>query len=605
MSIIEVTGNVHSFKSEVFKIKTNDIKITELIECIHKGKIQLPDFQRDWIWDDNHIRALISSIVAAFPIGAAMFLSCGNLQVKFKCRAVEGAPSLNNEPETLILDGQQRLTSIYASLYSKNVVMTKSDKGKSVRRFYYIDIEKSLDSSVDKIDAIISVPEDKVIRTDFNRKIELDVSSAEKEFENQMFPLNIVFDTSAKSSWRLGYYQHYNFDGEIIARLAKFESEIVEKISSYTIPVIFLDKETSKEAVCQVFENVNTGGVSLTVFELMTATFATENFQLRDDWNKRRKKIFSDDILNVVTATDFLTACTLLVSYKRGGTVSCKKKDVLNLKLAEYKDNADELTNGFICAKKFLKSERIFSGRDLPYTTQLIPLSVIFALTTTNNLIGSNVKDKISQWYWCGVFGELYAGETESRYANDVKDVMNWINNESLPDTVQSSNFNPLRLLSLQTRQSAAYKGIMALIMKNHCKDFLTGDEMDFVLYENEKVDIHHIFPRRYCEKCNYDKLKWNSIINKTPLTAKTNRVIGGNAPSQYIKKIEQSVNHENLRKYLVSHWIFFSDLVTDNFNSFIVCRARYILDAIEKSTGKKILGRNSDEVIKFFGSYI
>ena len=605
MSIIEVTGNVHSLKSEVFKIKTNDIKITELIECIHKGKIQLPDFQRDWIWDDNHIRALISSIVAAFPIGAAMFLSCGNPQVKFKCRAVEGAPSLNNEPETLILDGQQRLTSIYASLYSKNVVMTKSDKGKSVRRFYYIDIEKSLDSSVDKIDAIISVPEDKVIKSDFNRKIELDVSSTAKEFENKMFPLNIVFDTAAKSTWRLGYYKHYNFDAEIIDRLAKFESEIVEKISSYTIPVIFLDKETSKEAVCQVFENVNTGGVSLTVFELMTATFATENFQLRDDWNKRREKYFSDDILNVVTATDFLTACTLLVSYKRGGTVSCKKKDVLKLKLAEYKNNADELTNGFICAKKFLKSERIFSGRDLPYTTQLIPLSVIFALTTTNNLIGSNVKDKISQWYWCGVFGELYAGETESRYANDVKDVMNWINNESLPDTVQSSNFNPLRLLSLQTRQSAAYKGIMALIMKNHCKDFLTGDEMDFVLYENEKVDIHHIFPRRYCEKCNYDKLKWNSIINKTPLTAKTNRVIGGNAPSQYIRKIEQSVNHENLRKYLVSHWIFFSDLVTDNFNSFIVCRARYILDAIEKSTGKKIIGRNSDEVIKFFGSYI
>ena len=519
----------------MFKIKTNDIKITELIEGIHKGKIQLPDFQRGWVWDDNHIRALISSIVAAFPIGAAMFLSCGNPQVKFKCRAVEGAPSLNNEPETLILDGQQRLTSIYASLYSKNVVMTKSDKGKSVRRFYYIDIEKSLDSSVDKIDAIISVPEDKVIKSDFNRKIELDVSSTAKEFENKMFPLNIVFDTAAKSTWRLGYYKHYNFDAEIIDRLAKFESEIVEKISSYTIPVIFLDKETSKEAVCQVFENVNTGGVSLTVFELMTATFATENFQLRDDWNKRRKKIFSDDILNVVTATDFLTACTLLVSYKRGGTVSCKKKDVLKLKLAEYKNNADELTNGFICAKKFLKSERIFSGRDLPYTTQLIPLSVIFALTTTNNLIGSNVKDKISQWYWCGVFGELYAGETESRYANDVKDVMNWINNESLPDTVQSSNFNPLRLLSLQTRQSAAYKGIMALIMKNHCKDFLTGDEMDFVLYENEKVDIHHIFPRRYCEKCNYDKLKWNSIINKTPLTAKTNRVIGGNAPSQYI----------------------------------------------------------------------
>ena len=94
---------------------------------------------------------------------------------------------------------------------------------------------------------------------------------------------------------------------------------------------------------------------------------------------------------------------------------------------------------------------------------------------------------------------------------------MEWIeDNMKLPKTVQESYFNPVRLLGLQTRLSAAYKGIMALILKNHSKDFISGREMDFTAYKSENIDIHHVFPRDYCEKMNYPKAKWNSVVNKT-----------------------------------------------------------------------------------------
>ena len=587
-------------------MQTNDRQIIDLMKAIHDGKAQLPDFQRGWVWDDNRIKALIASVTNNFPVGAAMFLEYGNQNIRFKYRVIEGSPSVGTIPEELVLDGQQRLTSIYSSLYSDKPVHTRTDKGKDIQRFYYIDIEKALDTSVDRVDAIISVPETKIVTSNFGRTVELDLSTQTKEFDNKMFPLNVILDNLKAQYWQNAYYAHYQYDPNIIQEFIKFNSMLIMPTMQYKIPVIRLEKETPKEAVCQVFENVNTGGVSLTVFELVTAIFAMDDFELRKDWEERQAKYFSGDILSVITATDFLAACTLLTTYKKGGTVSCKKKDVLNLTLDDYKKYADSLSEGFVEAEKILQEERIFTSRDLPYSTQLIPLAVLCTLLQEGNKIKiTNIKDKIKQWYWCGVFGELYGSANETRYVNDVVGVMEWIeDNMKLPKTVQESYFNPVRLLGLQTRLSAAYKGIMALILKNHSKDFISGREMDFTAYKSENIDIHHVFPRDYCEKMNYPKAKWNSVVNKTPISYRTNREIGGVAPSRYLSKIEAKgqVTTSVLNGYLESHWLDVDCCRNDNFDKFIIERAKNLLSAIEKATGKAISGKDSDEVINSFG---
>ena len=585
-------------------METNDKPILELMKNIGTGKIQLPDFQRGWVWDDTRIRKLIASITQNFPVGAAMFLKYGNENVRFKYRMIEGASHTDAVPEELVLDGQQRLTSIYSALCSQKAVKTRTDKGDEIFRYYYINIEKALDSSADREDAIVSVPKTKQITSDFGRKIELDVTTAEKEYENKLFPLNLVLDSVKATEWQIGYMQYYQADQAICQEYLQFMSKIIQTVSHYQIPVISLGKDTPKEAVCQVFENVNQGGVSLTVFELVTAVFAMDDFELRPDWEDRKNGRLNGDILSVVTATDFLTACTLLSTYKKGGTVSCKKKDVLNLKLEDYKKYADDLTQGFVEAEMLLIEESIFDKRDLPYTTQLIPLAVLCTLLLPDNRIkSSNVKNKIKQWYWCGVFGELYGSANETRYVNDVVGVMKWLDGGDLPKTIVDSYFNPMRLLMLQSRRSAAYKGIMALIMKNNSRDFISGQAMSLALYKASGIDIHHIFPRNYCQKKGYDSLKWDSIINKTPISYSTNREIGGAAPSIYLARIERKkVEQGDLRDFLSSHWIDMDDCMSDDFEHFIVHRARKILDAIASATGKPISGRDSDEVKDTFG---
>lgn len=587
-------------------MKTNDMPILDLMKDIGAGKIQLPDFQRGWVWDDNRIRGLIASITQNFPVGAAMFLEYGNDSVRFKYRMIESAPALNVVPEQLILDGQQRLTSIYAAFCSPNAVKTKTDKGNATNQFYYIDIAKALDPTVDRIDAIISVRENKQIVSDFGRSIDLDVSTAEKEYGNKLFPLNIILDDEKCFEWEQAYLAYHNNSHEISNEYRAFRGKIILPVTHYKIPVISLDKDTPKEAVCQVFENVNQGGVSLTVFELVTAIFAMDDFELRMDWDQRKREKLNGDVLSIVTATDFLTACTLLSAYERGETVSCKKKDVLALKLIDYQAYADRLTQGFQEAEILLAEERIFTSRDLPYTTQLIPLAVLCALLLPDHRIkASKVKNKIKQWYWCGVFGELYGSANETRYVNDVVGVMSWLAGGALPKTIVDSYFNPMRLLMLQSRRSAAYKGIMALVMKNHSRDFISGQEMDLALYKATGIDIHHIFPKSYCISKHYEYGKWDSVINKTPISYGTNREIGGAAPSVYLARIEKKVTPADLRDYLATHWIDMDDCRTDDFARFIVNRARKILDAIENATGKQISGRTSDEVKQTFGDHL
>lgn len=579
-----------------------------MLNDIHEGKIQLPDFQRGWVWDDDHIRSLIASVSLSYPVGAVMLLETGGEGVRLKPRTVEGAPPSNGRvPEKLILDGQQRLTSLYLSLRSGKSVPTRTEKGQDIERVYFFDMKVCLDPDADRFDAIISLPPDKVLRTDFGREVVLDVSTRAKEYEKRLLPLSVIIDATAYSEWKLGYQEHYQYAPDESRFLAQFDQVVWMRFQQYKVPVIELLKETPKEAVCQVFEKVNTGGVSLSVFELITATFAADDYNMREDWEARADRLNRVNPLQAIDATAFLTGVTLLASYHRhlasGGAVSCKRKDVLKLSLDDFKQYAKPLEEGFKAAARLLAREKVFDTRNLPYTTQLIPLGAICAVLG-DRFEQDPVKKKLARWYWCGVFGELYGGANETRFAQDLPDVLKWIDGGEEPRTVKDASFAPTRLLGLQTRQSAAYKGLMALLMQKGSLDFLNGDPIELTTYFDLAIDIHHIFPRAYCESQGYKARKWNSVVNKAPLSARTNRLIGGKAPSSYLANLEKNHQVTSLRldEIIASHQAHPGALRKDLFDAFIVERATSLLDLIQDAMGKAISGRDSEEVMQEFG---
>lgn len=588
--------------------RTAEPALKDVLDGIASGHIQLPDFQRGWVWDDNHIRSLIASLTLSYPIGAVMFLEAGGVPFKprlFAGVSLQPAPA----PKTLVLDGQQRLTSLYLALRSGQPVPTRTEKGADIRRVYFLDMAKCLDGSADREEAVLSIPETLQISSDFGRKIELDVSTPELQYSQRLFPVALLFDIQRFMAWESGFSAHYQFAAEAMQFMQRFRHEIWQRFHEFKVPVIELSKNTPREAVCQIFEKVNTGGVTLTVFELMTATFAADEFNLRQDWEARRKRLTAKhDVLKAVDGTSFLTAVTLLASYRRhkeqGTPVSCKRADVLKLTLAEFKSLESALEQGFKRAAELLAEEKIFDARSLPYATQLIPLSTICAYLgdrTTQH----GVKQKLLRWYWCGVLGELYGGANETRFAIDIQDVVAWVDGGGEPRTVRDANFAPTRLLSLQSRLAAAYKGLAALVMKHGARDFVSGTPIDLNTYFNNAIDIHHIFPRAWCEKQKLPREKWNSVVNKTPLAAGTNRFISGDAPSVYLARIQKAkqVAPDSLDEFLASHVIPVQALRSDDFDSFIRQRAAALLKLIEQAMGKAIAGRDSEETIKAFGA--
>lgn len=592
-----------STKTELGKL------LSDIVEC----KIQLPDFQRGWVWDDEHIRSLMVSIARSFPIGAIMLLENGG-EARFQERPVEGIIVANGtKAERLILDGQQRLTSLTQVLKLTTPVATQDANKREIKRYYYFDIAKTLSGPATLEDSIIGVPEDRVIRTNFGRDVVLDLSSPEKEYSSFHFPCNQILNSDA---WELGLHKAYP---DRFLQYMKFREDILTAFRSYLVPVIELKKGTSKEAVCLVFEKVNTGGVQLSVFELVTATYAADGFNLRRNWygegpeKGRHLKLAVKPLLKDIAATDFLQGISLLHTYERQQQdlsdgksgkavtpVSAKREHILSMPLSAYTNWADKLMTGFFEAELFLKHMGFHDPRFLPYRAQLVPLAATLTLIG-ERWLEPQVQDKLARWFWCGVFGELYGSASETRIALDLQGLLKWVDEEDppIPTTVVDAGFQSSRLDTMRSRTSAAYRGLYALIQRRGAKDFYWKARMVDIDREERGIDVHHIFPKKWCHEHGIPPRVFNSIVNKTAISYRANRKIGGRAPSEYLTKIQQSravqLGDQAMDAILRTHCIDPDDLRSDNFEKFFRDRRTALLTLVEEAMGKQAISSNID----------
>ena len=318
--------------------------LLDMLRSIADSKTQLPDFQRGWVWDDDHIRSLLASLSLSYPVGTVMMLETGGEEVRFKPRLVEGVVANGVKPERLILDGQQRLTSLYlATLYggrgnARCRARSRSSAGTTSRWLRHST------PNGDRDEAIVSLPEDRLVRN-FRNEVIADYSTPEREYETGLFPFESGVPVQGMAARLQRYWEH---DGDKVGAIRRFRREVIKRFEQYQMPLITLRRPTPKEAVCQVFEKVNTGGVSLTVFELMTATFAADDYNLREDWSIARPIAgiqSAEEDPERRTAPGHRTArdrhrrkakIAEGVTPDNAPGIGCKRKDILALTLAEY-----------------------------------------------------------------------------------------------------------------------------------------------------------------------------------------------------------------------------------------------------------------------------
>ena len=280
--------------------------------------------------------------IAVVPIGAVLTLGANATDVNFSTRLIEGVNSecVNRDAEILILDGQQRLTALFQSLMLEEPSTENISSNEDIR-YYYLDMKLCLRNEIERETAVLSCGGDFQLQTSRGKIIDLSGTinhfSPEKEYTNDVFPLRKIFDAA---TWRRGYFSHWPSDTAKMELFDTFEGEVIERFKQYNVPVIHLRSETPREAVCLVFEKVNTRGVTLTVFELLTAMFAASGYRLRVDWENREERLKRHPVLKGLESTNFLRALTLLVTNANSNAVvSCARRDILRLTVESLRGN--------------------------------------------------------------------------------------------------------------------------------------------------------------------------------------------------------------------------------------------------------------------------
>ncbi len=350
------------------------------------------------------------------------------------------------------------------------------------------------------------------------------------------------------------------------------------------------------------------------MFELITASYAADGYNLRDDWfgssvrniESRKSRLEREPLLLGIESTEFLQAICLLHTHEirkadsqhknndiQPRPISAKRADVLQLPLSAWQNWADRLEVGFEQVGRFLRKESFYTRRELPYRTQLVPLAAIFT-HLEERWLEPRIFEKIARWFWSGVLGELYGSSVETRIANDFEDVLLWLEDDNaIPRTVRDANFQDDRFNTLRQRNSAAYKAINVLLLRDGSQDWFWKASVKELDTDEVSLDIHHIFPRAWCEDNDIDRDLYESVLNKTTISYKANRKIGGDAPSKYIPRIQNDVNvclsDDSMDALLESHALSAELLRRDEFDLFIQDRRVRLGSLIENVMGKPI----------------
>lgn len=548
-----------------------------LLEMIHNRAMALPDFQRDFVWDPHATDELIESIINNYPAGSLLRIKNGQ-QLLFQPRAFEGAPELNgSKPAYLVLDGQQRLTSLYQAFYGKGehryyLNLAGLEKGKDLEdcAFYMKaeDGEKEYGTTAQQAQALV-YPMERVLGT----------ADGFSGWQNQV--LRIRGGEAAEI-----------FD--LQERLTKLHNNWIKPIEEYDFPMVTLNEETSGPAVCMIFETLNRTGVKLSVYDLLTARFWPLEFNLRQKWEDAQDENPILDEFKIDPYYILQVIALLEPGEDKDGKVrapSVKRSAILDMKVEQACRGWNAAVNGLADALSILRDDcGVLEPGLLPYNTIVIPMGAVSA--TQKQITGADAganRLKMLRWFWCSIFGQKYENAPNSQAEKDFAELQRWMKGGEPPESVSEFKFE-INLRQVKPRQRAVYRGVMALILQNGALDFHKRGKITSQLLADKKnpVDDHHIFPRAYLDGKDVSASLRDCILNRTFIDRITNRRLSKRAPSDYFGEIraKQGVTEtdETLKSHVLPQGVQ-SPLLNDDFEKFLDRREQELNDLIRRKT--------------------
>ncbi len=554
---------------------TNPRELRELLEQINNREMALPDFQRDFVWDPGDTQDLIVSIARSFPAGS--LLRIRNNRSLFAPREFAGAPSLNgHRPTYLVLDGQQRLTSLFQAFYGVG------------KYRYFVNVERLI-ADGDFEDAIFHFR----ANTRQARRLE----QVEVQAGELVLPLSVLARGAANFfKWTeeiIKTGKATSAGEELRSSLQSVWDRWLAAVDDYKFPVVTLADHVNAEAVCTIFETLNRKGVKLSPFELLTARFWPQQINLRSLWASAADRYPLIDEFEIDPY--YVLQVISLLSRK---SPSCKRGEVLELDGASITTWWDKAVEGLALGLEYMRDDwGVLTPGWLPYDTLTVPLAAVLARKAPHKgPAQADVREKLGRWFWCSVFGQVYENAPNSRSAKDFAELLTWMDGGNPPETVATCTFDPKVLRTTTPSQRALYRGVICLVLRRAPRDFHSDAPLSRALIEANKVDDHHIFPKDYLGGSVSATVR-DCVLNRTLIDRKTNQSIKARPPSEYMAEIRAG-RRSTFDRLLKSHLLptgESSPLLNDDFDAFLDWRQDAIWKEIRRVTG---LNDAADEVV-------
>lgn len=580
-------------------------RISLLVERAHDGSLCLPNFQRDFVWSRDEVADLIRSILRGYFLGSLLLLDCDPTNPPFAPVALRGAQpgSVELRPSQLVLDGQQRLTSLLYALYAPDLGLRNS---KAKRRFF-VNLELLLADPDD--DGIVFDHTDREIRRD-------GLDSLEVQWSRRVVPVADLVSESSFLRWRDGIDdwlrdnhpdQHDDFRNHWRSKW----TQAVQGFLNFEVPLVTLprvadDDHDAVARVCAIFEKLNSTGVDLSVYDLLTARLYRSNIDLHGLWDEAiaNHSRLADWSEGSADQHKFGVLVLRTMALMRG--LEPKVKVLINLEPKDFESDwrrAVAAMNRAIQLVTHIGADGfgVFDKKWLPGFGLLPVLGALRAFIEDRQL-GETERIELRRWYWCSVFLERYSSAVETKSRRDYADMTaRWSGQNVTPVPFAEAEAR-IGAEGYTIRESASfassvYSGVFCLLALNGARDWQAGEDIAL-----QKLQDHHVFPRNYLLTHGFDpradKTPINSIVNRTLISDVTNRRISDSPPAQYLG--DQSVFPSGSESVLPDHFInaaardamlrATSDLgegeVRAMFGEFRALRERVLIDKIREVCG-------------------
>jgi hypothetical protein len=514
-----------------------DLSIREILEQVGRGQIRIPAFQRGFVWEPERVAYLMDSIYKRFPFGSLLFWRTREVLKYDRSLGPFKLPDPKADyPIDYVLDGQQRVTSIYGVFQSDLPPPEPEDNWLPI----YFDLSAQPNAQESQF---VAIPPDK--------------ADLEKHF-----PLSTLFNTVEYRK------ANANRKDEIIERIDRMQ----EIFKEAKIPVQTSETE-DRATVAIIFERVNRQGVKLDTLQLLSAWTWSEEFQLHDQFQELADELTPFGFADIGDDTNLLLRCCSAIL--KG---DASPQALMSLNGADVRRDFEKVTNGVKYAVDYLRSNYLAEKLDnLPFTTLLVPLSVFFAVPGTKQARCTDAQRKrIDRWFWRSSFSKRYSSAVLRNLNTDIAEMRHLrdsgdsnLGEVSADISADYFKTNIFKIGSVNT------KTFILLLASRRPRSFISGQPIDLAntLKVANRTEFHHLMPRA-CLKANYKGDLSDSVLANFAFLSRTdNNEIGGVEPSAYRKKMPEDVG-PILESAVASETLF-----TDDYERFVGERADRLLE--------------------------